>query len=317
MAIGLALTKGQRWLATVLFRVPAALSPVSSKIYGAGHARVVVYMDGKTIRMNRILESGRAVIVPMDHGVSEGPIEGLVDMGRMLSLVEKGGASAVLLHKGVIKSLRSPPKCGLIMHLSAGTKMGEDRNRKVLVSSVEEAIRLGADAISVHVNIGGCDTEHDMLGDLGEIADECDSLGIPLLAMTYARGKNAKGTPEEIAHVARVGGELGADIVKCPYTGDVKSMRLVTEACPAPVVIAGGPKCDSDYEVLKMVEDAMAAGAIGISLGRNIFQHARPDLMTAALRAIIIDGVPAKQASSILRGYVKNGHVERAAIGAH
>jgi len=278
---------------------------------------VVVYMDGKTIRMNRILESGRAVIVPMDHGVSEGPIEGLTDMGRMVSLVEKGGASAVLLHKGVIKSLRSPPKCGLIMHLSAGTKMGEDKNRKVLVSSVEQAIRLGADAISVHVNIGGCDTEPDMLSDLGEIADECDSLGMPLLAMTYARGKNAKGTPDEIAHVARVGGELGADIVKCPYTGDIKSMRLVTEACPVPVVIAGGPKCENDYEVLKMVEDAMAAGAIGISLGRNIFQHARPDLMTAALRAVIIDGVSAKQASSILRGYVKNGHVERAAIGAH
>ncbi len=74
-------------------------------------------MDGKTIRMNRILESGRAVIVPMDHGVSEGPIEGLTDMGRMVSLVEKGGASAVLLHKGVIRSLRVPPRCGIIMHV--------------------------------------------------------------------------------------------------------------------------------------------------------------------------------------------------------
>ncbi len=234
-------------------------------------------MDGKTIRMNRILESGRAVIVPMDHGVSEGPIEGLTDMGRMVSLVEKGGASAVLLHKGVIRSLRVPPRCGIIMHVSAGTKLGEDKNRKVLVSSVEQAVRVGVDAISIHVNVGGCATESDMLGDLGELADECDAMNIPLLAMTYARGKNAAGTPEEIAHVARVGGELGADIVKCPYTGDIKSMRIVTEGCPVPVVIAGGPKCENDYEVLKMVEDAMAAGAIGISLGRNIFQHQRPD----------------------------------------
>ncbi len=274
-------------------------------------------MDGKTIRMNRILESGKAVIVPMDHGVSEGPIEGLTDIGRMVSLVEKGGASAVLLHKGVVKALRTPPKCGIIMHTSAGTKLGTDKNRKVVVSTVEQAVRLGADAISVHVNIGGCDTEPDMLCDLGEMADGCDAAGMPLLAMTYARGKNATGTPEEIAHVARVGGELGADIVKCPYTGDIKSMRMVTDSCPAPVVIAGGPKCESDYEVLKMVEDAMAAGAIGISLGRNIFQHSRPDLMTAALRAVIIDGVPAKQASALLRGYVKNGIAGQAAIGAH
>jgi len=274
-------------------------------------------MDGKTIRLNRILESGRAVIVPMDHGVSEGPIEGLTDMGRMVSLVEKGGASAVLLHKGVVKSLKMPPKCGVIVHMSAGTKLGTDKNRKVVVSTVEQAIRLGADAISVHVNIGGCDTEPDMLCDLGEMADECDAVGMPLLAMTYARGKNATGTPEEVAHVARVGGELGADIVKCPYTGDIKSMRLVTEACPAPVVIAGGPRCENDYEVLKMVEDAMTAGAIGVSLGRLIFQHARPHLMTAALRAIIVEGVPAKEASAILRGYVKAGPVERITIGAH
>lgn len=273
-------------------------------------------MDGKTIRMNRILESGKAVIVPMDHGVSEGPIDGLTDMNRMVSLVEKGGASAVLLHKGVIKSLRNPPKCGMIMHMSAGTRFGEDKNRKVLVSCVDQAVRLGADAISVHVNIGGSSTEPDMLEHLGEIADECDETGMPLLAMTYPRGKNATGTPEEIAHVARVGGELGADIVKCPYTGDVNSMRIVVEGCPVPVVIAGGPKCENDYEVLKMVEDAMAAGAIGISLGRNIFQHARPDLMTAALRAVIIDGVSAKEASSILRGYVKTAGVQRVPLEA-
>ncbi len=117
--------------------------------------------------------------------------------------------------------------------------------------------------------------------------------------------------------MARVGGELGADIVKCPYTGDIKSMRIVTEGCPVPVVIAGGPKCENDYEVLKMVEDAMAAGAIGISLGRNIFQHQRPDLMTAALRAVIIDGVSAKQASAILRGYVKNAPLETVPVGVH
>jgi fructose-bisphosphate aldolase / 2-amino-3,7-dideoxy-D-threo-hept-6-ulosonate synthase len=257
-------------------------------------------MDGKTIRMNRILVSGKAVIVPMDHGVSEGAIEGLIDMEKTISQVEKGGASAVLLHKGLIKSLKSPPACGVIMHASAGTKYAEDKNKKVLVSGVENAIRLGADAISVHVNVGGSATEHDMLEALGEVADLCDRNGMPLLAMTYPRGKGVTGSPAEIAHAARIGGELGADIVKCPYTGDIRSMTLVTTACPVPVVIAGGPKCDTDVAVLQMVEDAMAAGCAGISLGRNIFQHRRPDLMTAALRAIIVEGVPVREAQEIL-----------------
>jgi predicted phospho-2-dehydro-3-deoxyheptonate aldolase len=236
----------------------------------------------------------------MDHGVSEGAIEGLIDMEKTISQVEKGGASAVLLHKGLIKSLKSPPACGVIMHASAGTKYAEDKNKKVLVSGVENAIRLGADAISVHVNVGGSATEHDMLEALGEVADLCDRNGLPLLAMTYPRGKGVTGSPAEIAHAARIGGELGADIVKCPYTGDIRSMTLVTSACPVPVVIAGGPKCDTDVAVLQMVEDAMAAGCAGISLGRNIFQHRRPDLMTAALRAIIVEGVPVREAQEIL-----------------
>ena len=257
-------------------------------------------MDGKTIRMNRILESGRAVIVPMDHGVSDGAIDGLIDMERTIAQVEKGGASAVLLHKGMIKSLRSPPGCGVIMHASAGTKYAEDRNRKVLVAGVETAIRLGADAVSVHVNVGGSATEHEMLEGLGEVADLCDRAGMPLLAMTYPRGKGVTGSPAEIAHAARIGGELGADLVKCPYTGDIGSMRLVTAACPVPVVIAGGPKCDTDAAVLQMVADAMAAGCAGISLGRNIFQHRRPDLMTAALRAIIVDDAPVREAMEVL-----------------
>lgn len=258
-------------------------------------------MDGKTIRMNRILESGKAIIVPMDHGISEGPIDGLIDMDRAVSLADKGGASAVLLHKGVIKSLRTLPKCGIIMHMSAGTKYAEEKNEKVLISCIDQAIRLGADAVSVHINVGGSKAEPDMLRALGGIADECDRVGMPLLAMTYARGKNVTSSPIEIAHAARIGGELGADIVKCPYTGDVRSMSMVVDACPAPVVIAGGPKCDNDEDVLKIVEDAMSAGAIGISLGRNIFQHSRPDLMTAALRAIIVDGISVREASAILR----------------
>jgi len=252
--------------------------------------------------MGKILEDGKAVIIPMDHGVSEGPIEGLVDMNDTVKKISDGGASAVLLHKGIIKNLVERPKCGLIMHLSAGTKLAKDPNRKVLVGSVEEAMRLKADAVSIHVNIGGNDYEPEMIEDLGMISEECDEEGIPLLAMMYARGPNVKDKldPEAVALVARVGGELGADIVKCPYTGDVDSFKKVVEGCPVPVVIAGGPKCNTEKEVFDMVKGAMDAGAIGVSLGRNAFQCSNPTAMLKALRNIIVEKGDVESALEIL-----------------
>jgi predicted phospho-2-dehydro-3-deoxyheptonate aldolase len=256
------------------------------------------------IGMEKILEKGKAVIVPMDHGTTEGPIDGLINMDKAVKQVAEGGASAVLLHKGTIKSLKERPQCGMIMHVSASTKLSPDPCRKVVVASVEEAIRLGADAVSIHVNIGGNGHDAEMLQDLGRIAGDCDREGIPLLAMMYARGKNVKDMldAKAIALVARVGAELGADLVKCPYTGNVESFRSIVEGCPVPIVIAGGPKCENDREVLEMVRGAMDAGAAGISIGRNIFQHRNPVAIKKALRAIIVEDKSADEAEMILGG---------------
>jgi predicted phospho-2-dehydro-3-deoxyheptonate aldolase len=208
-------------------------------------------MNGKQVRMEKITEKGKAVIIPMDHGTSGGPIPGLVDMNQTIPKIVAGGATAVLMHKGIIRSLKNVPSCGMIMHLSASTKLAQDPNNKVLVSSVKEAIILGADAVSVHINIGGNDAEPEMLQILGNVAAECERMQIPLLAMMYPRGKNVKEKldPEAIALVARVGGELGADIVKTVYTGNVDTFKEVVKGCPVPVVIAGGPKCESDRDV--------------------------------------------------------------------
>lgn len=260
-------------------------------------------MKGKEARLNRILLDGRAVIVPMDHGMTLGPVRGLEDVSAAVQNVCAGGATSVVLHKGLVKAIK-PPSCGVIMHLSASTSVSPDPNRKVLVGSVKEALRLGCDAVSVHVNIGGNDFEAEMISALGAISGECSELGVPLLAMMYARGKNvaSANNPESIALVARVGAELGADIVKCPYTGDVESFRRVVRGCPVPVVIAGGPKMDSDSELLSMTEDAMKAGAAGVSIGRNVFQHASPSAMVKALRSVVIDGASAKDALSALSG---------------
>ncbi len=236
-------------------------------------------MIGKKIRLERIFnrKSKKTVIVPMDHGISMGPIEGLQNMGTTINDIAMGGANAVLLHKGIVSAgHRGYGKdIGLIIHLSGGTPLGPEPNNRVIVTTVKEAVRLGADAVSMHLNVGASN-ESEMLQDLGFIAEECNEYGMPLLAMMYARGdkidKSHEFDVKYIKHVARIGAELGADIIKTVYTGDKKSFKEVIDGCPVPVVIAGGPKMNSEEELLKMIEDAMECGAGGVSIGRNVFQ---------------------------------------------
>jgi len=226
----------------------------------------------------------------MDHGVSVGPIEGLVKMTEIIEKVRQGGANAVILHKGIVKNCFQGD-IGLILHLSGSTTAGPDVNNKVLLASVEEAIRLGADGVSVHVNIGA-EEEPEMLRDLGQVAEICERWRMPLLAMMYPRGEkiDSEHNVKWVKMAARIGAELGADIIKTNYTGDVESFREVVEGCPVPVVIAGGPKMGSDKELLEMVSGAMKAGAKGISIGRNVFQHKNPDMMVKALAKIVHQG---------------------------
>ncbi len=146
---------------------------------------------GKRIRIERIInrESGNTVIVPMDHGVSMGPIEGLKNLAETVNAVAEGGANAVVLHKGVVDFGHGGygKDVGLIIHLSASTSLAPDPNEKVLVCTVEEAIKLGADAVSVHVNVGS-KTEANQLSNLGEISKIAAEWGMPLLAMMYREG---------------------------------------------------------------------------------------------------------------------------------
>lgn len=248
-------------------------------------------MIGKKIRLERIMnrETGRTVIVPMDHGVTSGPIKGLVNMRETINKVAEGGANAVLLHKGIVKAAHRGygKDIGLIVHLSGGTPY-VNSTKKILVTSVKEAIRLGADAVSIHVNVGG-ENESEMLKDLGMVADECEEYGIPLLAMMYPRGVNIKDEYDVkyIKHAARIGAELGADIIKTNYTGDKETFKEVIDSCPVPVVVAGGPKLDSEEKFLKMVEDAIECGAKGVAIGRNIFQAKDITEMTRKICKIV------------------------------
>ena len=263
-------------------------------------------MIGKKIRLERIIDrnSRRTVIIPMDHGVTVGPIEGLADMRDAVSKVVAGGANAILMHKGIVRAGHRGRgrDVGLIIHLSGGTSLSPDPNAKELVCTVEEAIKLGADAVSVHINLGA-ETDKEMLRQLGHISERCMVWQMPLVAMMYTRGPKIKDeyNVDNVKHAARVAAELGADIVKVVYTGSVESFAEVVNGCTVPVVIAGGPKMNSDEDIFKMVEDALRAGAEGISIGRNAFQHKNPTRMVQALSKIVHGGASVDEAVGILK----------------
>lgn len=256
---------------------------------------------GKKRRLKRILrDDGRTVVVPMDHGVTTGPVAGLVKMQELIDKLLAGEADALVVHRGVAKHVDTG-KAGLIVHLTGITKLGPDPNNKVQVCSVEEAIRIGADAVSVHVNVGA-QQEDKMLETLGKVADDCDKYGIPLLAMMYPRGPKIKNehAADVVAHAARLGAELGADIVKTNYTGDIDTFKDAVQGCQVPVIIAGGPKAETTQEVLQTAYDSIKAGGCGLSFGRNVFQHRNPTLMVKALSAIVHHGASVEKALEIV-----------------
>ena len=250
---------------------------------------------GKHIRMERIINrnTGKTVIVPMDHGISVGPIKGLKDMKAAVQNVAEGGANAIVEHKGLVGEghRKHGSDIGLIIHLSGSTSLSPYPNTKTLVCSVEEAIKLGADAVSIHVNLGDSN-EKEMLNDFGKVSYEARTWGMPLLAMVYPRGEKIQDEYDVqfVKHAARVGCEMGADIVKVSYTGSRETFFEVVEGCTVPVVIAGGPKMDSDQEILEMVKGSIDAGGSGVSIGRNVFQHKNPKKMVQAIAAIVNDG---------------------------
>ncbi len=263
-------------------------------------------MFGKNVRLERIIDrkTGNCVIVPMDHGISIGPTEGLFDMKHTVNAVANGGATAVLMHKGLVKHgyRAGGHDIGLILHLSASTDMGDTNNSKVLVATVSEALKMGADAVSMHINLGA-ETEPEMLRDLGGLSRECEEWGMPLLVMAYPRGPKIKNSfdPELVAHGARAAAELGADIVKCSYTRDIDSFKEVVRGALVPVLIAGGPKMSSDLEMLTMVRDSIDAGGRGVSIGRNIFQHRDVEGITRAITDIVLRDASIEEAMKNIR----------------
>ncbi len=246
---------------------------------------------GKRLRFRHLIDpiSGAIIAVPLDHGFTMGPIKGIDTLKNTVNSVFSGGASTVIVHKGNLRVLTSLQNLkGMMVHISASVSRSPHSNQKVLTSTVEEVVRLGADGVSVHVNVGATG-DKEMIYDLGKVANEADRYGMPLLAMMYAR--NDEGiddtSPEALAHIARIAQESGADIVKINATPNGEDFDQVTQGIDIPVVIAGGAKTGNFQQFLKTVEQCILNGADGISIGRNIFQADDPKVATEKIVAVV------------------------------
>lgn len=244
---------------------------------------------GKNLRLSRLgPQDGRYLFVPLDHSLADGPI---VDEQRFQKLVHKvvaGGADALVLHKGRARGIdpRALRGSALVVHLSGSTPHARDSDAKVLVGTVEDAIQLGADAVSVHVNVGS-DTEAEQLADLGTVASACERWGIPLLAMMYPRGPRISDPhhPTTLAHVVNIAADLGADLVKTNWSAPLEAMADVVASSPIPVLVAGGPP--GSGELTDYARGALKAGCSGLAIGRRVFQHTDPLRAVEELAAVV------------------------------
>ncbi|MFE1819798.1 class I fructose-bisphosphate aldolase [Streptomyces anulatus] len=247
-------------------------------------------VSGRERRLRRLFSpfSGRTVMLPIDQPLTLGPIPGLVDVTKALPNLLAGEPDAVIAHRGVIQRIPAEllDRTGLVMHLSGGTGLSGRGYAKTLTGSVGDAVRLGVDAVSVHITFGVAE-EREMLADAARVVAECAQWDMPLLAMVYVHGGEPGSMPGRIAHAARAAAEIGADLVKVPYTGSDESFAPVIEGCFAPVLVAGGELDPDDGALPAMVEAALRAGAAGACIGRNVFQHEDPQRVLATLRATV------------------------------
>jgi DhnA family fructose-bisphosphate aldolase class Ia len=253
-------------------------------------------------RLARILrEDGRALIVAMDHG-SQGPVAGLEDPGCVLDEVVEAGADAILTSFGIATAFAGKfERCGLILRIDGGSGFGTEQVRVWQRYHVADAVTIGADGVGCMGLIGWpCEAEN--LRYMTQLTSECLHTGMPLMVESMPFSDTAPG-PDHAAGVAkgaRMAAEFGADLVKTVYTGDADSFRAVVESTFVPIVILGGPKVDSDAQLLETVHEALGAGAAGVAFGRNIWRHRTPGNLVRALAALIHDGAGPEQAAKWL-----------------
>ena len=243
-------------------------------------------------RLHRLLPNGRGVWIPMDHGISGYPEEGLDRIDTVIDALISAGADAIVCQKGVLSHQRNRTDWdGFVCHVSVSTAHGGAKSQyKIKVATAQEAHSRGAMGVSGQINLGDMN-ESEMIVDMGRLTSEAHDIGMPVLGMVYPRGPNLVNLPNDItggvAHAARVAYELGCHAVKVPWTGNAESFRKVCEAVPIPVLISGGPMNGNFSETLEIVKYAISAGGAGVCMGRQVFGSKDPAACIRALRDIV------------------------------
>jgi len=252
---------------------------------------------GMKNRMAQLIQrDGHCLFLPIDHGYFQGPTRRLEKPGETVAPLLPY-CDALFVTRGVLRSSLDPTNVKpIILRVSGGTSMvGKDLANEGITTSMEEAIRLNVAAVGISIFVG-TDYEKESLLNLAKLVDEGEKYGIPVMAVTAVGKELEKRDARYLALCCRIAAELGARVVKTYWCEDFDK---VTVGCPVPVVMAGGPKVDTEMEVFEFVYDGMQKGAVGVNLGRNIWQNDFPIAMIKALRAIIHENATPKEAQEI------------------
>lgn len=254
-------------------------------------------------RLNQLLPNGRGVWIPIDHGASDYPTEGLEDPETLIRDLIEAGVDAIVAQKGLVSAfahLCDGTSTNMVVHYSVSTRhAGPDVNNKVMVGHADETLPRGGLGVSSQINMGS-EHEAEMIQRTGELNRQALHAGLPAFGMVYARGPHLNHQPDDItksqAHAVRLAFELGCDAAKCVWTGDVVSFAKVASSAPIPLLLAGGPASGKTSAVLSMVEEALSAGASGVCMGRQVFDHDNPGAMAKALVMMVHEGASAEAA---------------------
>ena len=249
---------------------------------------------GMKNRMSRMIQpDGHCFFLPIDHGYFQGPTSCLEKPGDTIAPLLPY-CDALFVTLGVLRAA-VPPEISkpIILRVSGGASViGKDLANESLTTSIEEILRLNATAVGMSIFVGS-DYEKESLTNLAELVNQCEDFGIPVMAVTAVGKELEKRDARYLSLCCRIAAELGARVVKTYWC---KDFDKVVCGCPVPVVMAGGPKCETELEVMEFVYDGMQNGAIGLNLGRNVWQNPHPVAIMRALRAIIHENHTAKEA---------------------
>jgi len=263
---------------------------------------------GKAVRLARMKnpQSGRILTVALDHAPSYGVLKGLEHISAVIEKVASGGPDAMLLMKGTAERCFQPYAGRISLILKCSSLSPFHAENDVWVSHVEDALRLGADAIAMALTVGSVQ-QPKLLSSLAALVREAETVGMPVIVHAYPNGElippEERYTAQQVRYAARLAMELGVDIIKTFYTGSAETFaEVVKTAAPALVVAAGGQRLDTDTDVLRMTHAVVQAGAAGITFGRNIWQADHPDRIIGALRTIVHHSGTAEEAMAQLGG---------------